>query len=52
LRCYRILAFTSHQETKLDFAFLGAVGPVLALTSVIFFLAFIAEIDSKFGTLA
>jgi hypothetical protein len=35
----------------LDFAFIGTVGPVLALTSVIFFLAFVAEIDSKFGAL-
>jgi hypothetical protein len=34
-----------------DFAFLGAVGPVLALTPVIFFLAFVAEIESIFGTL-
>jgi hypothetical protein len=51
LRCYRILAFTSPQETKLDFAFIGTVGPVLALTSVIFFLALVDEIESLFGTL-
>jgi hypothetical protein len=35
----------------MDFAFLGAVGPILALTPVIFFLAFVSEIDSLFQTL-
>ena len=32
-----------HMEFDMDFAFITAVGPVLALTVLCFFLAFVAE---------
>jgi hypothetical protein len=35
-----------HWEAKMDFAFLTAVGPMLALTVGSFFLAFIAEFSA------
>ena len=35
-----------HTGTKMDFAFLSAVGPVLVLTVVSFLLAFIAEFSA------
>ena len=36
-----------HKETKMDFAFLTAVGPILVLTVVSFFLAFVAELSTQ-----
>jgi hypothetical protein len=38
--------FLRHWETKMDFAFLTAVGPILALTVGCFFLAFMAEFST------
>jgi hypothetical protein len=45
-------SFLRHLETKMDFAFLTAVGPILALTVGSFFLAFIAEFLSDSPTLS
>jgi hypothetical protein len=40
-----------HMEAKMDFAFLTAVGPILALTIGSFFLAFVSEFSSGRRTL-
>ena len=41
-----------HMEITMDFAFLTAVGPVLALTVICFLLAFVAEFVTDGETLS
>jgi hypothetical protein len=41
-----------HMGTKMDFAFLTAVGPILVLTVVSFLLAFIGEFSTQGETLS